>query len=476
MLFNSFDFVLFFCVVYFLYLVLDRRAQNTMLLIASYFFYGYWDWRFLSILIFSTLIDYGAGLKIQALRERDSGSQPTPFWHRKMTYLHLSLILNLGLLAVFKYYNFFLGELKKIFPGAFSDGFSTLDIIVPIGISFYTFQTISYTVDVYRGSQRATRNLIDFALYVSFFPQLLAGPIERAKSLLPQIQGVRVLDRERLINALGLLVFGYFQKVVVADNLSPFVDQLYDNPRVLPINSVALSIYAAMIQIYCDFAGYSNIARGLAGLMGFDLSVNFYNPFFSTGPQMFWQRWHRTLTLWISDYVYRPLSRYMHIRLGRWGLGLAVVLSTTVFGAWHGANWTFIIWGLVHGVIYLLYHVARRHRSIKWKFPAWLLILIWLQIWYFSGQFYRINHLSDLWVILSGFARPFRPEGLDILLTILIFGGILMAIEWAHERRQEAYFFSNRGEKFRLTMIILLFFLIAFCGVDTSRVYVYFQF
>ena len=340
MLFNSFTFWIFYALVLMLYFVCRHRAQNVLLLIASYFFYGCWDWRFLSLIAISTIIDYFVALKI------DSSKIP---WRRK-AFVTLSICTNLGILAFFKYYGFFATELITLGQ---SVGvpllLPTLNIILPVGISFYTFQTMSYTIDVYRGDCKPTRSLLDFAVYVSFFPQLVAGPIERASHFLPQVIQPRTYQPGDFQVGLYLIILGLFKKIVVADNMAVLVNAIFDTPTSqLTGLEVLVGVYAFAFQIYGDFSGYSAIARGISKWLGFDLMVNFRRPYFAVDPSDFWRRWHISLSQWLRDYLYIPLGGNRHGELMTYR---NLMLTMLLGGLWHGANWTFIVWGALHGAL-----------------------------------------------------------------------------------------------------------------------------
>ena len=303
MIFNSVDFILFFPVVYLLYLRIDHKKQNILLLIASYFFYGYWDYRFLSLLVLSTIIDYYASLGIEANRDNPS---------KKKYFLYLSIFSNLGILGFFKYFNFFIKSAVSAF-GAFGIQMHepTLNIILPLGISFYTFQTMSYTIDVYRGDLKPTRNFLDFALFVTFFPQLVAGPIERATNLLPQITNERKVTFDNIKQGAFLILFGFYKKIYIADNMATIVDPFFAQDATLIGRTGAeafLGSAAFVFQIYGDFSGYSDIARGISKFMGVELIRNFNHPLFSQNINDFWRRWHISFMNWLRDYVYVPLG------------------------------------------------------------------------------------------------------------------------------------------------------------------------
>jgi len=348
-LFNSFNFGFFLVVVYTLYWsigVTNRKAQNILLLLASYVFYGLWDWRFLFLLLASSLIDYYAAIGIQTSKK--VGYQKLFLWS--------SVCWNLGVLFIFKYYNFFIESFTSLFSISNpTEGFGIWNIILPVGLSFYTFQTLSYTIDVYKKTIKASTNLPEFLCFVSFFPQLVAGPIERAGKLLPQFQRERSFSLHNSKDGLRRILWGLFKKVVIADNVAHAVNFIYAAPE--DYGSLAL-IYASILfffQIYCDFSGYSDIAIGTAKLFGFNLSENFKTPYLSKSITEFWSRWHITLTKWFTDYVYKPLayankSKKVTSTSGFWSL----LLTMTLIGLWHGASWTFIVFGVFNGIIIVI--------------------------------------------------------------------------------------------------------------------------
>jgi D-alanyl-lipoteichoic acid acyltransferase DltB (MBOAT superfamily) len=357
MLFNSATFVVFYMAVFALYWGLRRREwQNLLLIGASYVFYGTWSWKFLLLLIFSTVFDYSCGRAIAA-----AGTAG-----RRRGFLAASVAANLTLLGTFKYASFFQHEFSTFLNGL---GFSVhpwvLNIVLPVGLSFYTFQSLGYVIDVYRGKVPAVRSLPEFALYVAFFPQLVAGPIERAAHMLPQYRAPRVFSGTALESGLMLVAWGLFKKMVIADNLAPYVNAVFDHPA----NYSGAGLFTAIIfftfQIYGDFSGYSDCARGVARTLGFDLMVNFNLPYFSRNPVEFWQRWHISLSQWFQDYLYFPLAmRYM--RRGGWASKYrAHIISFLLIGLWHGANWTFIVFGLYWGLVIagFLYLQERRAES-----------------------------------------------------------------------------------------------------------------
>ncbi len=361
MVFSDLEFLPFFLVVLGA-IILNRhtwkslRLQNLIYLASSYYFYAQWDWRFLSLLIISTVLDFVVGRKLE--------SDP----QNRRRWLALSITGNLGMLGFFKYYNFFVTEAVAALGelGVHASA-STLNVILPVGISFYTFQTMTYALDIYRGRLKPTRDLLAFASYVAFFPQLVAGPIERAAHLLPQFTRLWSYDEQRVTQGLRLVLFGMALKVGVADKLAPFVERIFADPTAYDGGTLALgSVYFAF-QIYGDFCGYSTIAIGIAKLLGFELMTNFRTPYFATSPQDFWRRWHISLSTFFRDYLYIPLggSRTTPLRADRNAL-----VTFTVSGLWHGANWTFIAWGFYHGLLLVLQrHLAALRLP---RGPAWL--------------------------------------------------------------------------------------------------------
>ena len=353
MLFNSIDFLYFLPTIFIIYWsAKNKNQQNLIILISSYVFYAWWDYRFLSLIIFSTVIDYLIGRKLSLSNNKK---------YRKLL-LACSLISNLGLLGIFKYYNFFVESFFSLLTtvGLNTENTFTLEIILPVGISFYTFQTLSYTIDVYKKKISPSLNFIEFASFVAFFPQLVAGPIERASNLLPQLSKPRNFDYNNGVQGLQLILWGMFKKVVIADTLAPFTNNIFDNYSSFDGGIIALGAIYFSFQIYCDFSGYSDIAIGTAKLFGIKLMSNFKFPYFSRSISEFWRRWHISLSTWFRDYLYIPLggsktSSKIALR--------NVFIIFLVSGFWHGANWTFIIWGLYHALLFLPSFINKTNRN-----------------------------------------------------------------------------------------------------------------
>jgi len=350
MLFNSLQFFVFFAIVYGLYLVLSHRWQNRMLLLASYIFYGAWDWRFLSLIWLSTVVDAVCAHAI------DQSGDPA----RRRQFLAISVVTNLVILGFFKYFNFFAASLMSLGESVgIPLHLPMLKIILPVGISFYTFQTMSYTIDIYYERLKPAKCFWDFALFVAFFPQLVAGPIERAKHLLPQIESPRGVTLSGFYEGCYLVFWGLFQKVFVADNLALIADPVFAASGPYRPAQILLGVYAFAFQIFCDFAGYSNIARGLCRCMGIEIMENFHLPYFARNPREFWHRWHISLSTWLRDYLYIPLGGSRH---GSARTCLNLMVTMILGGLWHGADWTFVLWGGFHGLLLAVHRWLSRLR------------------------------------------------------------------------------------------------------------------
>ena len=389
MIFNSRIFFGFLCLVLPLYFMSRHRQQNRILLFASYVFYGWWDYRFLVLLLLSTVVDFVCGKKIS--RSDD------PRYKRR--FLLISLATNLGCLGFFKYFNFFADSMAELLSSVgFNADFPTLQIILPVGISFYTFQSLSYTLDVYRGKCKSTDDFIDFALYVSFFPQLVAGPIERSSHLLPQVQSPRKFVQADVLDGIGLMALGFVKKLVIADRLAPIVDAAFQG-NTLPYQNAGswVFIYAFAFQIYGDFSGYSDIARGISKVLGFDLMVNFGKPYLVSNPPAFWQNWHISLSTWLRDYLYIPLGGN---RKGPARTYINLLITMFLGGLWHGAGWAFVLWGVYQGMILVIHRrispvLARIHAmfaGIPSGQKLWSLLTV---ILFFSCNLHRLASSSE---------------------------------------------------------------------------------
>jgi D-alanyl-lipoteichoic acid acyltransferase DltB (MBOAT superfamily) len=467
MLFNSVAFVLFALVVYSIYLVLKHRPQNTFLLIASYFFYGCWDWRFLALIFVTTLIDFLCSGKIYSA---GSGTR------QAKVFVLISLCVNLGILGFFKYFNFFEDSAIRLLSllGMEANGV-TLKIILPVGISFYTFQSLSYTIDVYRGKLKPTRNFFDYALFVSFFPQLVAGPIERATHLLPQVENPRTVTYDNIREGAWLILLGYFKKVVIADNFADIATVVFNNPGDYHGLAILVGVYAFAFQIYGDFSGYSDIARGLAKLMGFDLMLNFRMPYFATNPQDFWRRWHISLSTWLRDYLYISLggnkgTAYKTYR----NLFLTMLLG----GLWHGAAWNFVLWGAYHGTLLIAHR--RAVRKVKDKigetvYARLFKMLVMFHLTCFGWILFRINNLGDLSTLLQNlFIWGGAPAHWLLAMPLLLWP--LLMLHYLQERSNNMLVIKEFPTVFRWAaysvMLSYIMFLVKVDGYD----FIYFQF
>lgn len=470
MLFNSFIFWTFFAVVFSIYWRLNHRGQNILLLVASYTFYGYWDWRFLSLIMFSTIVDFAVARRIES-------SSSNAY---KRRWLLVSICTNLGLLGFFKYFGFFVDEFALILTAiGFNPSLPTLNIILPVGISFYTFQTLSYTIDVYRGVTRPTRGLLDFSVYVSFFPQLVAGPIERSKDLMPQILQERRLEKGALSEGLYHVLFGLFKKVVIADNLAPIVDRVFSTPTSeLVSTEILFGVYAFAIQIYCDFSGYSSIAQGVAKWLGIKLSWNFRMPYFSRTPSEFWQRWHITLSSWLRDYLYIPLGGN---RFGTLATFRNLLITMSLGGLWHGANLTFIVWGLIHGVILVAYHAAE-NRGMDFqsasRFLRLLSIVIFFHIVCITWIYFRADtlpHANSMLMALFG-SYALSEFSTYILGMLAFFALPMLILEARIERSGNMLCVMSEHWSIRASVYCYFFFMLVIFPPLTPQVFVYFQF
>lgn len=473
MLFNSFIFWIFFAAVLVLYRVLPHKRQNQMLLVASYVFYGYWDYRYLSLIFISTLVDY-----LVANWIFDSASQA-----RKKRILLISMAANLGFLGFFKYYNFFAHEFSAAMAGiGISIPLPFLEIVLPVGISFYTFQTMSYTIDVYRGVTKPARDFADFALYVSFFPQLVAGPIERSNHLLPQILRPRSPTTEQFIEGLYHILFGLFKKVVVADNMAPIANHIFSRPvSDLTGPEILLGIYAFAFQIYGDFSGYSSIAQGVAKWMGFDLSWNFKMPYLSASPSEFWQRWHISLSQWLRDYLYIPLGGN---RGGSLMTHRNLMLTMLLGGLWHGAAWTFVLWGLYHGCLLVVYrlgeHLSRlgRIRIPGGRLFRALNIIFFFHLICISWLLFRAESAGQALDMLSTIVTSLRITDFAKFgfAMLAFFVTPFMALELWIERSGDMLRVVNSHWLLRSLVYIYFAIMIWVFPPLTNQAFIYFQF
>ncbi len=472
MQFQSFVFIQFFLLFYAIYLLLmgNLKAQNILLIIASYIFYGYWDWRFLFLLIFSTVGDFAIAKLIHQ----------TPDNNKKKLWLGVSLVSNLSILGFFKYFNFFttsFTDLLNTIGIPVND--LTLKVILPVGISFYTFQTLSYTIDVYRGHLKPANNIINFAVYVAFFPQLVAGPIERATSFLPQISNRRQIQLSQINAGIFLILWGYFKKLVIADNVAQVADSIFNNYHEYQGLDIIIGILAFTIQIYCDFSAYSDIARGLAKLMGFELMVNFKLPFFALNPSDFWSRWHISLSSWLRDYLYIPLGGS---RQGDFKTYRNLFLTMLLGGLWHGAAWNFIWWGTYQGLILIIYRFFAGSKkqqqlsnttSIVSIGSQMLLMFILANI---GWVIFRSSSGEQIIYLLTHCSFALSENSINLGNTLLFFATPLLIVQLWQYLSRDLLIITKLPNW--LTNLIYGFFLINIClyGVRVSTEFIYFQF
>jgi len=469
MYFNSLSFLLFFVMVYGLYVILPHKWQNRLLLVASYFFYGCWDWRFLSLIVLSTVVDYWTGLGIHGSEDKS----------RRKLYLWISMATNLGLLGFFKYFNFFIGSANVVLEGLGLHASAWhLNIVLPVGISFYTFQTMSYTIDIYREHLKPTKKFLDFALFVAFFPQLVAGPIERAIHLLPQVLNTRHVTWERIRSGLWLVFWGLFKKCVIADNLALIADEVYGGSVEMSGLASLLGTYAFAMQIYCDFSGYSNIARGISKMMGFDLMVNFRNPYFAIDPSDFWRRWHISLSSWLRDYLYIPLGGS---KKGTGRTHVNLFLTMLLGGLWHGAAWTFVAWGAFQGGLLIAYRMVfgkhRSHREFSW-WKRIVLMTIMFQFACIGWVFFRAQSLPQAFAVLGSLGGGWHWDAQCIGWTVvmlvlcapLFFVQVLQEVTRELEAPLHLSFFP-RTILFGICLLMLWMF-----GNTGGSAFIYFQF
>ena len=481
MLFNSIDFAVFLPIVFALYWFVaskDLKLQNLLIVAASYLFYGWWDWRFLSLILFSTIIDYTIGQKLRV--EENETKRKVLLWS--------SILLNLGFLGFFKYYNFFLDNFITAFSFFGTEiNANSLNIILPVGISFYTFQTLSYTIDVYKRKLEPTNDIIAFSAFVSFFPQLVAGPIERATNLLPQFYTKREFNYTKAVGGMRQILWGLFKKIVIADNCALYANDIFNNSSVYTGSTLFMGAIFFAFQIYGDFSGYSDIAIGTSRLFGFNLKQNFAFPYFSRDIAEFWRRWHISLSTWFRDYLYIPLGGS---RGGKWNKIRNVFIIFIISGFWHGANWTFIIWGALNALFFLPLLLTNKNRnnlevvaqgkvlpSLKELFS----ILFTFSLTVFAWVFFRAENLSHaVQYILDIFKNPgsfllvsVYMKHKVILLLLLIF----ILVEWFG--REGQYAIAHIGIKWKRTFRYALYYVIIIAIIffgGKEQQFIYFQF
>ena len=483
MTFNSLSYFIFLPTIYLLYWLVFKisKYQNILILIASYFFYGLWDWRFLFLIFASTVVDYFVGIAI----ENNSINR-----QKQKKWLWVSILFNLSLLGFFKYYNFFTDSFVDMFQmfGYTIKSTWTLSIILPVGISFYTFQTMSYSLDIYYKRLKPTTDFLSFATFVAFFPQLVAGPIERASNLLSQIVKPRKFRYEQASSGLKLILWGLFKKLVIADSLAPMVDDIFLNYNTYPASTLIFGVTLFSFQVYGDFSGYSDIAIGTAKLFGIELMSNFKFPFFSRNVAEYWQRWHVSLSTWFRHYVYIPFggSRVSKIKSVR-----NITIIFLISGLWHGANWTFIFWGGFHALAFIPVFLMGRNaiyknsviaqNSFLPNFTEIGQVLLTFSIVTFSRIFFRSNSITDAFSFIKKILINFNYEAyqhpLGYRLTdyfILISVFVLYEFRMRKDER-EPFKFKNKYVRF-MAYTLIIFTIILFYDDSIDRSFIYFQF
>jgi len=472
MLFNTLDFAVFLIVSLTVFYALPRTLRNPFLIVASYTFYGFWNWKFCGLLLLSTVVDFWVAPRIAASNDPKT----------RKRYLWISLGVNLSVLGFFKYFNFFLESFEALFQ---SMGWDVpdyaLNVVLPVGISFYTFQTLSYTIDVYRNEMEPTKKFWDFALFVALFPQLVAGPIERARRILPQIAQKRSATWKMVQGGTWLLFWGWFKKVYISDNVAHIVDTVY-GPQAQPTGpEVYLALWAFAVQIYCDFSGYTDMARGTARLFGYELMLNFNLPYFATNPQQVWRRWHISLSTWLRDYVYIPLGGNSG---GRWRQNRNLFLTMLWAGLWHGAAWTYVAFGAYHGALLAIHRELRpllgkiQPASLLTRSGWWVVrCLSFFHLWLLGLLLFRatsFGQAAELGTILftntdAGFVYDWLPK-------LVMFTAPLFVIQVIQAATGNLEIVLRWPMPARAILYAAMFLAILYLGEDHGEPFVYFQF
>ena len=480
MLFNSIEFLIFLPIVFLLYWYVfqEVKIQNLFLVVVSYIFYGWWDWRFLILIAATSLSSFITGILVGHYEGRR-------FWQRIWNIVNI--ILNLSILCIFKYYNFFVENLNSL-CGMFGYHLDwvTMEVILPVGISFYTFQALSYTIDIYRGDIKPTRDIVAFFSYISFFPQLVAGPIERAKNLLPQFFQKRLFEEWKLVDGLRQMLWGFFKKLVIADNCAFTVNSCWDSYAQLPGFTIIFICILFTFQIYCDFSGYSDIAIGCARLFGINLERNFNYPYYSKNISEFWRKWHMSLMTWLRDYIYIPLGGS---RCSKWKVIRNTFIVFFISGLWHGPNWTFIVWGLYHACLISILIISNINtkkekiicnnhllQNIKETYHI-IITFVFVVIGWTIFRAENMEQFIELWkaILTNPFFNVNQIYGGLFIIHIII----MIIIEWLQRNKQHALQFPNKGlfryRSFRWAIYITMYIYIL-TSIGQSQTFLYFQF
>jgi D-alanyl-lipoteichoic acid acyltransferase DltB (MBOAT superfamily) len=477
MLFNSIEFAIFLLIVFLLYWRFSKkvRIQNLFLLVASYFFYSWWNWKYLSLVLFCSIVNYMAGLLLMKTDEQK----------RRKLILTVCCLISIGVLGIFKYYDFFITSFADAFASVgIHLHVKTLHLILPVGISFYTFHTLSYTIDVYRRKFEPTKDIVSFFLFVSIFPLAMAGPIERATNVLPQIYKNRVFDYQQTVDGLRQILWGLFKKVVIADNCAILVDQTFGSYQTETGSTLLLGAIFFTFQIYCDFSGYSDMALGIGKLLGFKFMRNFSNPYFSRDIAEFWRRWHISLTTWFRDYLYIPLGGS---RVAQWKVIRNTFIIFLVSGFWHGANWTFIVWGAFHALLFLPLILFKKNRknidtiaegkllpSIQELFQMGLTFFLVVIGW----VFFRADSIADAFAYLGGMAQwvTLRAFGRFVMYREAWLILLMLAVEWIQREKQHGLQIDTlKYPAVRWGIYYAIIMAIVLLG-GTQTAFIYFQF
>ena len=480
MIFNSIDFLIFFLIFFFLYwLVFSRnlKYQNLLILLGSYIFYAWWDWRFLSLLIGSSLLNFLLGIYIQ------KASNP----RKRQLLLYAGLFQGIGGLIYFKYFNFFITSFSDVLRSAnINANIHTLNIILPLGISFYTFRMISYLLDIDKRKIKPTHDWVTFFAYVAFFPSLISGPIDRARSLIPQLEKKRVFDNSQATDGMRQILWGLFKKLVVANNCSTFVNIIFSDYQKLSASTLVLGLFLYAFQVYSDFSGYSDMAIGFSRLIGFNITKNFSFPFFSQNIAEFWRKWHISLTSWITEYVFTPLTIAFR-NYGNTGLILAIIINFTLVGIWHGANWTFILFGFLNGC-YFIPQILRGTQNKKAKLTKGKMFPSFKEAINITGTFilvmitfvlFRADNITQAFRYFRGMLHKslftIPPMAHDISLALL-FIAVMMIVEWLQKEKEHGMQIENIKQPYLRWTFYCCLILTIFFFPGTEQPFIYFQF
>ena len=468
MTFHSVEFLVFFIVVYTLYLVLKHHWQNRLLIIASCSFYAAWNWKFLALMFVSITTDYLCAQQIDRVQQRNI----------KKCFLVLSIVVNLIILGFFKYFNFFSAnavDLLNTFHLFSSPVKFSLNIILPLGISFYTFEAISYVVDVYRRQIKPTQRYWDYVLFVIYFPHLIAGPIMRAKSFLPQITTPRIVTWNSFYEGCYLFFWGLFEKIFVADNLAKLVNPIFAAQAPYEGATVLVALYAFAFQIFCDFDGYSNMARGLGLCMGFDITINFKLPYFAVNPREFWQRWHISLSTWFRDYVYIPLGGNRH---GEVQMYRALLLTMLLGGLWHGAAWTFVLWGFYQGLLLTIHRLWTRRFVVQTSKRSIFKVIVFFHLVVLGWLFFRAQSMGQIIQMLQAlmFQFRFRVEDILLWLKLAVFITPLLVVQIWQAKAGDLMVLYKQHWLLKTAIYAFMTYLLIGWGIMKAEEFIYFQF